>query len=62
MKIKIKFEVLRKKISLLENKLKEKVMDLKPRTILKNSLFEKRKDEKFLLLEEKYLLRRLIAK
>ena len=52
--MKIKLKVLRKKISLRKNKLKEQEKDQKPKTILKNGLYERSRDEQSQLCEEKY--------
>jgi len=41
---------------LSKNKLKEKEKGRKPKTTLKNDLYKKAVDEKFLLYEEKYSL------
>tara|TARA_B100000700_G_scaffold187750_1_gene206859 strand:- start:281 stop:442 length:162 start_codon:yes stop_codon:yes gene_type:complete len=49
---------LRKKISSPKNKLKKKEKGQKPRTILKNGLFESSEDEEYLLREARYLLKK----
>tara|TARA_X000000368_G_C22631774_1_gene537001 strand:- start:53 stop:214 length:162 start_codon:yes stop_codon:yes gene_type:complete len=46
---------LRKKFSSPKNKLKKKEKGQKPRTILKNGLFERNEDEECLLREARYL-------